>query len=508
MADATGTPETESEAAPELTATGSVKKQRVPKRAVLVGARIVAGTVGIAVAAATILAATYLPLPGIRSDAPSALVMPVPTAQQRVCPGGLLRLGDEAGKDATTATSIGSATTRYRSTAGSVDTALLETPDGAGSAAQAGPLLISAAPAEADAGTAVLLAGAQSQVAATGDFVGFAATECAGASTGSWLVGGSSVVGRTTLLTLANPTDVVAEVSFELFGEEGQVNAPGSTGIVVQPRSQRVLPLAAFAPGLVSPVIHVTSEGGQVVATVQQSTVRGLTPGGVDLVGATAIPANRQVIPGLVVRDVAELEGRLAEAGYNDLATVLRVYNPGETTTAQVAIVSEDGVTPGASFSTEIEGGLVTDIPVDGLLDGSYTVSVSADSAIVAGLRTSTIRPEAEGGEADFAWLAAASKLSRDALVSIVDGPGALMHLSNPSAESVQVTLTPSSGTATTVSVAARSSAVVPVDPGRAYRLSGFDALYSSVSFADAGRLAGYVVQPPALASGELRVYP
>ena len=489
-------------------ADASVETPRDSKRAVLVGARIVAGTVGIAVAAATIIAATCLPLPGIRADAPSALVSPVPTAQQRVCPGGLLRLGDEAGKDATTATSIGAATTRYRSTAGTVDTVLLETPDGAGSAAQAGPLLISAAPAEADAGEAVLLAGAQSQVAATGDFVGFAATECAGASTESWVVGGSSVVGRTTLLTLANPTDVVAEVSFELFGEDGQVTAPGSTGIVVQPRSQRVLPLAAFAPGLVSPVIHVTSEGGQVIATVQQSTVRGLTPGGVDMVGATAIPANRQVIPGLVVRDVAELESRLAETGYGDLATVLRVYNPGETTTAEVAIVSEDGVTTGASFSTEIEGGIVTDIPIEGLLDGSYTVSVSADSAIVAGVRTSTIRTEAQGGQGDFAWLAASSKLARDALVSIVDGPGAQLHLSNPTAESVQVTLTPSSGTPTSTTVAARSSAVVPVDPGRAYRLTGFSALYASVSYADSGQLAGYVVQPPALASGELTIYP
>ncbi|MFW8745689.1 DUF5719 family protein, partial [Mesorhizobium japonicum] len=150
-----------------------------------------------------------------------------------------------------------------------------------------------------------LLAGAQSQIAAADDESGLAAAACAEPSGSTWLVGGATTTGRTTLLTLANPTQVDATVTLAIFGEKGVVQAPGLSGIVVTAGAQRVIPLAGFAPDLASPAIHVTARGGRIVASLQQSTVRGLDAGGVDLVGATADPSTSLRIPGIRVLGAA-----------------------------------------------------------------------------------------------------------------------------------------------------------------------------------------------------------
>lgn len=54
--------------------------------AAIVSARVIAGFVAIAVAAAVIAAAALVPLPSIRHGAPSAMITPVPTQQQLTCP--------------------------------------------------------------------------------------------------------------------------------------------------------------------------------------------------------------------------------------------------------------------------------------------------------------------------------------------------------------------------------------------------------------------------------------
>jgi len=309
---------------------------------------------------------------------------------------------------------------------------------------------------------------------------------------------------------------VVSEVSLEIFGPDGVVQAPGATGIVVQPQSQRVLSLASFAPGLVSPVIHVTARGGAVVANLQQSVVRGLTPGGVEIVGATAAPAQVQVLPGLVVSGSEELESALSEPGNEDLATVLRLYVPGDdaldegTAVATVAIVASDGVSTGASFTADLEIGRVTEVPVEGLTDGTYSVTVTTRLPVVAGLRASSVAP-ADGenaGPSDVAWIGATTKLTGETLVAIAGGPDPVLHLTNPGAESVEVEVRELDGSSSTLTVPARASATTVVAAGSAYTLSGFAALYAAVSYSGDGQLGGYGVQPPALASSEITIHP
>jgi hypothetical protein len=488
------------------------KPKRTARGAAIVGARVVAGTVGMAVAAAAILTASFVPLPTVYQGLDPVVVTPVPAAQGLVCPGGVLRLGDETGQGATTASALGDADTRFASTAGDVESAPLTGPD----AASGTPVQLSAPVADAGADDLLLLTGAQSQSVATEQVGGFAASACSQIATETWLAGGSTAVGRTTLVTLANPTDTASTVSLDITSEAGAVSAPGTTGIVVQPHSQRVLSLAGFAPEVQSPVVRVTSRGGQIVASLQQSIVRGLETGGVDVIGATATPASTQVIPGFVISRSAALQTRLGEEGYTDLTSVLRVLVPGaDPATMQVSIVSDDPAVAGMAFSLPMQPGVVVDVPIEDLADGTYTVTIDSDAPAVAGVRVSTVAvtTDAAGleiaGASDFAWLSAASVLTDTSAVTIAAGPSPRMHLVNPTAADSTVSLQPNDGGApASVTVPAGQATSVPVAEGVTYLLDGFEELYGAVVYVGDAALSGYPVAPPPASAGDITVYP
>jgi hypothetical protein len=488
------------------TVDGATRGRGILKSTAVIGGRVVTGVVAVAIAAATIAAATLLPLPTVRTAAPSRLVTPVATAQQLVCPGGLLRLADASGNGATVASSLGSAAVTTGSSTGTVDVKAIASSAKGVSGSEA-PQLLSTPPV-AGSTSQTLLAGAQAQSLATPEFVGLASAGCAAASGDSWLVGGATTTGRTTLLTIANPSDVPATVTIEIYGENGKITAPGMNGIVIVARGQRVLSLAGFAPGLASPVVHVTSRGGQIVANLQQSIVRGITPGGVDVVGAQSEPSRVSVIPGLVIRGSAALGTKLGLDGYDDLQTVLRLFLPGTVgATANVSIIPENGSKAGQAFETTLEPGKVTDFPIDELDDGEYTAVVTTDIPIAAAARVSAIGAATTGAHTDFAWLASAPDLRSSALVSVPLGLSPSLHLYNPTDKDAAVTLHSLAGTDTTLTVKAGASTAAPVVSGTTYQLEGASQLYASVVGLTDGGIAGYSVAPAERGSTPIRIY-
>ena len=489
----------------------AAKAKITARGAAIVGVRVVAGTVGLAIALAAIAGATFLPIPSYTATPPSVEVTPVPTAQQLVCPGALLRLGDETGQSATTASSLGAPSLRSGASAGEVTTTGLQQSDAGTGGTPSAPSLVGSADGDTD-GDDVIVGASESQRLDDGDFGGLATAACAPVASETWLVGGSTAVGRTTLITLANPSDVISTVSLAISAETGRVSAPGVTGIVVQPHGQRVLPLAGFAPGVESPVVHVTSRGGQIVANLQQSTVRGIDAGGVDFVGASRAPSTTQVIPGVRISNTAGVQTKLGEDGYADLATVLRVFVPGtEQASAEVSVTSDDGAAAGTSFSVELAGGEVDDLALDGLADGTYTVQVSATEPVVAGVRVSTVASAADGASAatDFAWLSSAGRLDDRAVVAIASGAGAgaSLHFANPTDADTQVTLTAENGNNLSLAVPANGSAAIGVD-GTTYTLTDFDQLYAAVSYTADGAISGFGVQAPAESAGPITIVP
>jgi hypothetical protein len=496
------------------------------RTATVVSARVILGFITVAVIAVAVAAAILLPLPSFGAAAVSTVVTPVPTVQQLVCPGGLLRLASASGKGATTASAIGAPRVVSAAVPGSVDESTFAESDAGTAGGPAAPRLLSVSPVGAGAAPP-LVGGAQSEAIATDEFFGLSAAECTAPSATAWLAGGSTTVGRTTLLLLANPTKVASVVSLQIFGETGRISAPGMDGIAVAAGAQRVLSLAGFAPGVASPVVHVSSTGGQIVASLEQTTVRGLAPGGVDFVGAIAAPARTTVLPGVVVTGSATMAAVQGQDGFQDLETVLRIYLPStKETTASVTILAEDGSVTGTPIKAELQPGTVTDFPLDQLSDGNYTAIVASKVPVVASVRVSTADGDATSagasdatseaastsssdatGATDFAWVGAASLLTSSVLVPVAPGMSASVHLENPTSVAETVVLSAPSGGSITTVVGAHRAASVAVAAGTTYRMTGFAALYASVSGVGAGQVTSYGVSPIERGEGPVRVY-
>ncbi len=488
---------------PEQDEPQATERRGLTARGVAVaGARTVAGLVGIGVAAATIAAAAIIPLPTVMSTPVSMLVTPVPTAQQLVCAGSVLRLADDSGAGATTVSALGRPDLDAASSDGSVSRIPVEVSDASTGGTSSAPTIVSTPPSAPDATQSVLVSGAQSELVNEGDFVGLAAADCDMANGDSWLAGGSTSVGRTTLLSLTNPSEVPATVNLELFGEDGQITAPGTSGIIVPANGQRVLSLAGFKPDIVSPVVHVMSTGGQVSATLQEAIVRGLNPGGVDIIPAQPALSTQTVIPGVLVTNLDAVQA-LRTGGdpqFDDIETAIRVFAPGEgSVTLTVSVTPESASATGTSFAIDVDAGRVTDVPIEQLATGSYTISIASSEGVVASARVTS----AVGSVTDFAWFGAAPLLRTTAQVTAAPGPSPVLHLANPTASDAQVLV----GTQT-VGIAGGSSSVLALQPGETYTLTGFDMLYASVTLAQDGMIAGYRVHPPGVGSAPIVVYP
>lgn len=508
----------------------SVRPQNT-RRGLLIGARVLSGVVAAGVAVVVIGAVAFVPLPTLDPGARGVTVDPAAADQLRVCSGAAMRLGDESGADADSAFAIGTPSLGGRALGGDLERTRLTSADPAA--------VPSAAPESLRVGpsTDALLAGAQSQDVEVSDFDGLTAAGCSEPSGSTWLVGGAMSIGRTTVLLLTNPTDVPSRVNLEIFGEDGAVSAPGMTGIDVPAGGQRVLSLAGFAPGVESPVVHVTARGGRVVADLQHSIVRGLDAVGVETVGAGADPALSLVIPGVRILDSVGTNRATALTDWQDVVAALRVGNPGDApAVVGVRVVpatdAAEGVV-GATFQLEVDAGTVAEIALgaggdaegegaegdasQGLQDGVYTVFVDSDVPVVAGVRASTAvdsgtdpTPDAEpeAPASDLAWFSAAPALDDSALVVVPDGPSPLLSLVNPTTADVEIALAAQDGgESPTVTVPAGTAVSLAVEPG-AYLLSGVEGLSVGVSFADAGALAAFILSPSRPVAGSLVVHP
>ena len=474
------------------------------RRAVATGARVVTGLVVAAGAAAVAIGALVLPLPSVTATPASFTIDPAPAEEVRACPGPVVRLSDDTGQSATAISTVGSAD--YTSAVGLPDAALvqeaLESPNATNWTPATAPQRITL-PAEAATADA-LFSAAQSQTVGEGDLVGFASTSCGEATADSWLVAGATTVGRTSFVHLINSGDVSAVVDLSVFGEQGAVESPGARNIDVPARSTRILSLSGLAPDLTSPVIHVVARVGAVTAAVQQSVVRGLEPGGVELAGSTTAPATRQEISGVQVSGTSSIAERLGSPDAADLQSVLRLFTPGSEPASVTVTVSEER---NGGAQTQYQLGLtpqiVTEFPLQDIPDGTYLVDVQSDQPVVASARTSTIA----NGVTDFAWFQASQPLDTTFFVSAAQGPNPRLHLINDTGSDVQVTLTATDGTQLPVTFVpgARS---IGLEAGKSYTVVTSAPVSGAVSYFGDGQISSYAVSPPSPAAGPVVVYP
>lgn len=478
-----------------------VRAPRTARGAALIGARVFAGVVGLVVAGVAIGGASLVALPSHSVTPLSTVVTPVPAAQQRVCAGPVLKLGDESGKSATAITSIGQPSVVHAQSAGTTAVAPLSSTD---SKTGVTPESLTLPPSAAHPDAA--LQGSQSELVASGDTVGFSASECAEGSSDSWLVGGATDTGRTTLVTLSNPSSVIATVTLTVYGESGAIVAAGTAGVVVPGRSQRVLSLSGFAPDVLSPVIHVQSVGGLIVANLQQSIVRTLAAGGVDTIGTSQSPSTLNLVPGIILADGASVSALQPQPGFSDLRTIIRVFVPGSVAArTEISIIPEDGSAALTPVRVIVQPGVVTDVPLDSYPDGSYTVMIASDKPVVTAARVSTV---GSTGQSDFTWIPSAQPIATSALIAVAPGPSPQLNIANPTRKSITATLRQTGGPDLKLVVPAGGAVSQAVTGGSVYSVTGFDSLDFAVSYLGDGQLASFAVTPSAPASRPIRIYP
>jgi hypothetical protein len=419
-------------------------------------------------------------------------VTPVAADAERVCAGSALRLSDDAGNDATKASTVGSATVATATTGSTVERSALDPSSTGGS----DPRLLTAPAGK----TTPQVAGSSYQSVSSGDLVGVGAASCDDPSQSTWLVGGSTETGRTSLVTLSNPTDVNATVDLSIYDDSGTVSAPGTTGIVVAPNTQKVVPLSGFVSDQGSTVVHVESSGGQIVAHMQETIVRTLTPGGFDIVSGGAAPSMSQVIPGVVLQGA-----QAAQRGDDttDAAPIVRLFVPGsKAARVTLGITTADG--GGSTVNATAEPGVVTDVALDDFPDGRYSFTVTSTEPLVAGARTTT---PTEDGRSDLGWFASAAPLGSSTITALAPGDNQRLTLVNPTRKDAEVTIS-SGDQEQRVAVVAGATSTVIVPVSQQLRLTGTKGLVAGVTYMGAAGIAGFPVRAATEVFTPVRVYP
>lgn len=423
--------------------------RRTPRREMLAG---LASAVAILAAAGAVLTGSALAPQAQGSRSVPAVLAAVPAgASVGVCPGPARLLeGTEAGTDPQfspeSATAKSAVTGAVLSAPGGVlpgsrlsaldGTSAVEISKDAGQAGQTtGPQDLVAGVlaghgvenatllgAEAQAGQQPSAAGVMKFTATDGDLQGSAAANCQPPANDMWLAGASTTVGRASVLVLSNASSTPATVSLELFGSKGQIQAPGSRGLLVAPGSTRSIVLAGLAPGEAQLTVHVRSAGGPVAATIQQSVLRGLTPGGVDFIAPGASPAARQVMTGIDIQDAGGISAITGNRGFADAGPALAITVPGPSdAVVEVKLFGRDGqkALPGGGVLTA-KAGAVTEISLAGVPAGHYTISTSSDVSFVAATRVT--RGVSKDKASDVSWAASGVRLGSQHVVPVPRG--------------------------------------------------------------------------------------
>lgn len=266
------------------------------------------------------------------------------------------------------------------------------------------------------------LAANLSYSATDGDLRGLAATQCQPPGNDAWLLGANTAVGRTAVLNVSNASETPATVNLELYGYEGQIQAPGARGLLVAPGTTRSVNLAGLAPGESQLAVHVRSTGGPVAATIQQSVLRGIAPGGVEYLSPGAGPSNLQVMSGVDIQDPSGVKTLAAKPGFADAVPALQIAVPGSTdAVVQVSLYGANGERkiPNGGVVT-VKGGTVATLNLDGVPAGSYTVRASSDVSFLASARV-TRGTKAEDAT-DLAWSPSSARLGSQHLVAVPRG--------------------------------------------------------------------------------------
>lgn len=451
-------------------------------RVVATGARLVVGAAIAAGCVIAVVAAVALPWPGIAAEPAQVAVTPTAGDATLVCAGSFRAVGRNS-LDAAQQMPAGTAKLTVDSSGEREESTLAvpELSDAAGPQRFVG---------SAEQGGTPLLAAAEAITIASDDLTGLAGAACREARTESWLVGGSVETGTNDLIVLSNPGDVTATATMTVFGL-----AQTSTTQLVPAGTQLSVPLASIAAGTQDPVVRITAAGAPLRATLQSSLIRTLDPSGLDLQDSAGPPSDTIVFAGVQV---------LSKSADTPL-TVLRLLATGQTTQARVTVRTQG--TAVQNLTVPLDAGTPTEVSLDGLEPGVYSVEVEADAPMVGAVRQAT----RSGAGSDFAWMTPAPDLHGNTFVAVPDAPGSRIHLVNSGDADATVVLAPASDAdaGEEITVPAGGDIVIEANADSVYSLTSDETVRAAVILAaNDNALAGWPVWSGAAAQEPITVYP
>lgn len=414
-----------------------------------------------------------------------APVATVPTASgddagaqlARVCPGldgaGSLGFG-VAGTGASVAT-LGSPTSAAPVASGAIQ-----------------PLTKDAVRLSAPAGTSFW--GVASASAASGADLGLALVPCRQPRSESWITGVRSDANAQSDLVLVNLDGSEADVNVGIFGVGGPLSAAGGRGLVVGPRSQRVVPLGPIASTAGPLTLQVTASSGRVAAFVRQRLFDGVTPLGADWIAAGAAPDTTVVLPSVA-----------AGAGLRTLV----IGNPDDRTVqVKVEVLGSDGAfAPVGLEQVDVPAKATREFNLDSALAGkAAAIRLTGTRGIVAAIEARTA--------ADWATLDGVPPVGPGATVTVPlpAGVAPVVTLSNPSDAPITVDASLADGTGKSLaskSVELAASSSLSLEPGAVtngvltVKSSGVALRVSLVATGAVGTVPGIAVLPITDASSE-----
>ena len=272
---------------------------------------------------------------------------------------------------------------------------------------------------------------------------GLAALNCAQPVSRGILLAGDSQVGTETILIVSNPQEIETVVEVQVLGLGGQ---PTET-LVLAAGEQKYVSLASLSGEASKFAVQFESSAGAVSVVMQQRTISGLSPTGVELSDWVSEPTKDQVFP------VIKVLGSSLAPEKSLGQPILRIYNPTEfPSSSKVYLVS---ASTSKTISVATEPGQISETTLD-LSDGDWSAFISSDQEIFAAVRNPVF-----SSRADFEWLNPANAIQKQ--LAIASWPNSQLHLANPSSQSLSLQI---SGVGE-VMVPANSRRTLSVQPGQ-----------------------------------------
>lgn len=235
--------------------------------------------------------------------------------------------------------------------------------------------------------TAPVLDASQSHVTGSGDYRGFALARCAQETTSASFAGLTTRAGTFDTLVVSNPGTRASRARVTVYSENGVEPATQGSDIVVGPGETARVPVSTLVDERETVALDVEVRGTALAMSTELVRREGLVPQGTENVQASE-PSSSLTWPGVVLREGGSARlalARTARGGEPGDAAQVRseeVFATARAFDAQGKLVKEwDVKDPGQGATVEI--------PLDGLNAGTYTISLSARSAVTASLRLS-----------------------------------------------------------------------------------------------------------------------